>query len=99
VTDPTGDLAPHERRAVRIYAVALALGGSITLTVFAVYGAPIVITGLAQALTAVWDGLHGGPALAAVDAALLILVEGGIQVLFLVTFIRTRRPWFRRARS
>ncbi|WP_101790188.1 hypothetical protein [Nonomuraea indica] len=99
VTDPTGELSPHERRAVRIYAVALALGSSITLTVFAAYGAPIVITGLAQALTAVWDGLHGGPALAAVDAALLILVEGGIQVLFLVTFVRTRRPWSRRSRS
>lgn len=75
------------------------LSGSITLTVFTVYGAPIVITGLAQALTAVWDGLHGGPALAAVDAALLILVEGGIQVLFLVTFVRTRRPGSRRSRS
>ncbi|GAA3424212.1 hypothetical protein ACQP10_36020 [Streptosporangium sandarakinum] len=91
VTDPTGDLAPHERRTVRIYAVALALGSSVTLTVFALYGAPIVITGLAHALTAVWDGLHGGPVLAALDAALLVLVEGGIQVLFLVTFIRTRR--------
>ncbi|MFI7134788.1 hypothetical protein ACIBQ1_54630 [Nonomuraea sp. NPDC050153] len=99
VTDPTGDLAPHERRAIRIYAVALALGSSITLTVFALYGAPIVLTGLAHALTAVWDGLHGGPTLAAFDAALLILVEGGIQVLFLVTFIRRRRLWFRRSRS
>ncbi len=99
VTDPTGELAPHERRAVRIYAVALAVGSSITLTVFAFYGGPIVVTGLTSALTAVWDGLHGGPVLAAVDAGLLILVEGGIQVLFLATFVRTHRHWFRRSRS
>ncbi|MEV4072195.1 hypothetical protein ACGFJC_24730 [Nonomuraea fuscirosea] len=99
VTDPTGELAPHERRAVRIYAVALALGGSVTLTVFAFYGGPIIVNGLVHAFAAVWDGLHGGPAVAAVDAALLILVEGGIQVMFLVTFIRTRRPWLRRSRS
>ncbi|MEV1003538.1 hypothetical protein [Nonomuraea sp. NPDC050202] len=96
VTDPTGDLAAHERRAVRIYAVTLALGSSVTLTVFAFYGAPIIISGLTHALTALRAGLHGGPALAAIDAALLILVEGGIQVMFLVTFIRTRRHWFRR---
>ncbi|MEU6797229.1 hypothetical protein ABZ907_36520 [Nonomuraea wenchangensis] len=99
MTDPTGELAPHERRAVRIYAVALAAGSSITLTVFAFYGALIVIGGLTSALTAIWDGLHGGPVLAAVDAGLLILVEGGIQVLFLVTFVRTHRHWFRRSRS
>ncbi|MGW2148485.1 hypothetical protein ACWCOT_29585 [Nonomuraea bangladeshensis] len=98
VADPTGELAPHERRAVRIYAVALAAGSSITLTVFAFYGAPIVVGGLTAALTALWDGLHGGPVLAAVDAGLLILVEGGIQVLFLATFVRTHRHWFRRSR-
>ncbi|MEV0622357.1 hypothetical protein AB0I81_54200 [Nonomuraea sp. NPDC050404] len=98
VTDPTGDLAVHERRAVRIYAVALALGSSVTLTVFAFYGAPIIVSGLTNALAALWAGFHGGPVLAAVDAALLILVEGGIQVLFVVTFVRTRRHWFRRSR-
>ncbi|MER7500351.1 hypothetical protein AB0L05_15720 [Nonomuraea pusilla] len=99
VTDPTVELATHERRAVRIYALALGLGSSITLTVFAFYGAPIVISGLAHALAAIWRGFHGGSPLAAADAALLILVEGGIQVLFLVTFIRKRRHWFRRPRS
>jgi hypothetical protein len=34
--------------------------------------------------------------LAAVDGALVLIVEGGLQVLFLVTFYRNRRDWFAR---
>ncbi|WP_424533335.1 hypothetical protein ACOZ38_23550 [Sphaerisporangium viridialbum] len=97
--DPTIDLAAHERRAVRIYALALGLGSSITLTVFAFYGAPIVVSALAHSLAAIWGGFHGGSALTALDATLLLLVEGGIQVLFLVTFVRGHRHWFRRRTS
>ncbi|MFG1945771.1 hypothetical protein [Nonomuraea sp. NPDC048826] len=94
--DPTAGLAPHERRATRIYTVFLVLGGTVTLTSFALYGAPILIGALARALAAIGAGLDGGSPLMAVDAALLILVEGGIQVLFVVTFIRGRR-WLRRS--
>ncbi|WP_143044046.1 hypothetical protein [Nonomuraea jiangxiensis] len=99
VTDPTAELPAHERRAVRIYALALGVGSSITLTVFAFYGAPIVVSALTHALAAIWNGFHGGPLLTAVDAALLILVEGGLQLLFLVTFVRGHRHWFHRRRS
>ncbi|WP_406311984.1 hypothetical protein OHA77_25340 [Streptosporangium sp. NBC_01639] len=93
--DPTSDLATRERRAVRIYAVALGLGSAIALTVFAFYGAPIIISVLAHSLAAIWGGFHGASVLTAIDAALLVLVEGGIQVLFLAMFVRGHRHWFR----
>lgn len=93
--DPSAGLPARERRAVRIYAVLLVPSATIALGMFAVYTLPIVVTALARALVAVWDGLHGGAVLLGVDGALFLLVEGGIQVLFVVTFVRSHRHWFR----
>ncbi|MEO3886431.1 hypothetical protein [Nonomuraea sp. B5E05] len=92
ITDPTAGLAPHARRATRIYSVFLVIGASITLAAFALFTAPIVIGALVRAV----QGIGGGSALMALDSGLFILVEGGIQVLFIVTFVRTHPHWFRR---
>lgn len=94
--DPTISLPVHERRAVRIYAVAVIVGSGITLGSFAVYGIPIIVYGAATAMSAVIDGVTGGSALTAIDGALIILVEGILQAIFLVTFYRRHR---RKARS
>ncbi|MEV0230829.1 hypothetical protein [Nonomuraea sp. NPDC050786] len=96
VDDPTTELAPHERRATRIYSVFLALGATISLGFFALFGVPIAIAALVRALHTIADGYNGGPVLLALDSALLLLIEGAIQVLFVVTFIRGHRHWFRR---
>ncbi|QYC39482.1 hypothetical protein Nocox_09310 [Nonomuraea coxensis DSM 45129] len=97
--DPTTSLAPHERRATRIYSVVLVVGASITLSAFVLFGLPITIAALVRALVAIADGFSGGPVLLALDSGLLVLIEGGIQVLFLVTFVRTHPHWFRRRRT
>ncbi|MBE1535580.1 hypothetical protein [Actinomadura algeriensis] len=96
VPDPTRELSPRERLATRLYSVFLVLGASITLASFALFGAPIVIAAAARAIEGVAGGFTGGSALQALDSALLILIEGGIQVLFVIVFVRTHRHWFRR---
>ncbi|GAA1538879.1 hypothetical protein GCM10009678_21470 [Actinomadura kijaniata] len=99
VPDPTTGLSRHERLATRIYSVLLVLGATVTLTAFALFGAPIVIVAFARAIEGVAEGLTGGSPLRALDSALLILIEGGIQALFVVTFVRTHPHWFRRRRT
>ncbi|MFC9975681.1 hypothetical protein ACFVH6_32810 [Spirillospora sp. NPDC127200] len=97
--DPTTGLSPRQRLATRVYSVFLVLGATITLTAFALFGAPIVVVTFVRAITGIADGLSGGSSLQALDSALLILIEGGIQTLFVVTFVRTHRHWFRRRRA
>jgi hypothetical protein len=92
--DPTADLPARERRGVRVYAVAMALGSAISLTVFALFGLPIVVTGVVGA----FGGL-GGDLWRAVDSAVVIVVECVLQAAFLVAFYRGHRHWFTRRRG
>ncbi|NRQ33709.1 hypothetical protein HII36_17900 [Nonomuraea sp. NN258] len=96
--DPTAELSVHERRATRIYSVFLVTGVTITLTSVVLFAAPIAIAGLLRAVGDVAGGLTGGPLLPGLDAGLLILIEGCILMLFVVTFVRGHRHWFRRRR-
>ncbi|MEO3794917.1 hypothetical protein ABGB14_32300 [Nonomuraea sp. B10E15] len=94
--DPSTVLPPHERRATRLYSVFLAGGAGVALAMYAFYGVPIVVSSLVRAVTALAAGFQGGPLLTAVDAAMFLLVEGGLQLLYVVTFLRSHRHWFRR---
>jgi hypothetical protein len=94
--DPTAGLPARERRAVRTYAVAMAGGVAVALTVFATYGLPILVEGVARAFTNLTGGLRDGDLLRTLDSAAIIVVEGGLQVVFLVTFYRRHRHRFRR---
>ncbi|MFE9390115.1 hypothetical protein [Streptomyces sp. NPDC006784] len=96
--DPTAELAPQHRRATRVYACFLTAGTALALSVAVFYGLPIALGVLFEALSAMRAGLSGGPVLRAVDAGVLILVEGGIQVMFVITFVRGHPHWFRSRR-
>ncbi|WP_238500350.1 hypothetical protein [Streptosporangium sp. KLBMP 9127] len=98
IEDPTIDLAPHERRATRVYSVFLVVGATVSLTAFALFAAPIAIVALFRAIGSLIDGLNGGSVLLALDSGLLILIEGAIQALFVVTFLRSHPHWFKRRR-
>ncbi|MGN9807273.1 hypothetical protein [Micromonospora sp. L32] len=87
-TDPSADLPPHERRAVRIYSVAVVLGSTVALASFVGFGLPILLHGAFQAGSAVVAGTTGGSLLAAVDGVLVLAVEGTLQAIFLVTLYR-----------
>lgn len=91
--DPLADLPARERRGVRLYAVAMAVGCTAALTSFLLFGLPILVQGIAGAFA----GLDDGP-VRMLDSALIILVEGTLQVIFLVTFFRVHRGWFTRTR-
>jgi putative peptide zinc metalloprotease protein len=94
--DPVAGLPARERRGVRIYAVFMAGGCAVALGSFALFGLPILVQGIVGA----FDGLlHSGTVLRTVDSALVILVEGTLQVIFVITFVRVHRHWFRRARK
>lgn len=93
--DPLTALPARERRGVRVYAVAMAAGCTVALTSFALFGLPIIVQGIVGA----FGGLvTGGNVWRAVDSALIILVEGTLQGLFVVTFLRRYRSRFSAAR-
>ncbi|MEV0154191.1 hypothetical protein AB0H57_10685 [Micromonospora sp. NPDC050686] len=96
--DPSQALPARERKAVRIYAVAVVAGSTVALGAFAVYGLPVLMFGAVTAFGAVSRGLTGGGLLSALDAAAIILVEGALQVLFVRTFLRKHRGRWRWAR-
>lgn len=89
--DPTAALPTRERRAVRLYAVAMAAGSVVALSVFALFGLPILIEGVVRAGTGLVDGVRTGGVLQTVDSAVIILVEGTLQTIFLVTLWRRHR--------
>jgi hypothetical protein len=92
-TDPAADLPARERRGVRAYAVFTVAGCAVALGSFALFGLPILVQGIVGAV----DGLlHSGDVPRMVDSALVIAVEGTLQVIFVVTFLRVHRHWFRR---
>jgi hypothetical protein len=94
--DPTADLPARERRGVRIYAMAMAAGVTVALTSFATFGLPILIEGIARALTNLTGGLRDGDLLRVLDSTAIIVVEGGLQVVFLLTFYRHHRHRLRK---
>lgn len=92
VDDPTVDLPARERRAVRFYALAVVVGSVVALSSFAVFGIPIAVYGAWTAVSSIINGVTGsGSLLAAVDGVLILVVEGVLQAIFLVTFYRRYR--------
>jgi hypothetical protein len=93
--DPARDLPAREQRAVRIYAPLLVLGSTAALAVFAFYFIPVLVDTSARSILAMRH-LSAGSPVRAIDGALALAIQWGLQVLFLVTFIRTHPAWFRR---
>ncbi|MDI6517609.1 hypothetical protein QMA61_15520 [Streptomyces coelicoflavus] len=91
--DPSTRLPAHERRAVRIYSVVLVAGTAACLTFMAAVTLPVDIALLVRAVRGLGPehGLAGNA-----DAVTVLVVLGGVNVLWLVTWWRNRRA--RRAR-
>jgi hypothetical protein len=54
------DLSARERRAVRVYAVAMAAAVAVALTAFATFGLPILVEGIVRAFSNLTGGLPDG---------------------------------------
>ncbi|MFJ6913998.1 hypothetical protein ACIQUX_08560 [Streptomyces sp. NPDC101133] len=86
--DPSSRLPAHERRAVRIYSVVLVVGTAACLTFMAAVTLPVDLALLVRAVR----GLGPGHGLAGnADAVTVLVVLGGVNVLWLVTWWRNRR--------
>lgn len=87
-TDPSTRLPPHERRAVRIYSVVLVVGTAACLAFMAVVTLPVDIALLVRAARGLGPehGLAGNA-----DSAAVLIILGGVNVLWLVTWWRNRR--------
>ncbi len=87
--DPSARLPAHERRAVRLYSVVLVVGTAACLTFMAAVTLPVDVALLVRAVR----GLGPGHGLAGnADAVTVLVVLGGVNVLWLVTWWRNRRP-------
>ena len=86
--DPSSRLPAHERRAVRIYSVVLVVGTAACLTFMAAVTRPVDLALLARAVRGLGPehGLAGNA-----DAVTVLVVLGGVNVLWLVTWWRNRR--------
>jgi putative peptide zinc metalloprotease protein len=85
--DPTLDIPAAERRPVRLYAALMMLGTTLTITLFAFYGIPIMVVLFARALDEVVVGIKTASPIRVADGAAVLTVEGGLQVLFVRTFL------------
>lgn len=92
--DPLAELPAHERWRVRLYAVVVLFGSAWALGVFALFGLPILVEMFVRAVLALAHGVRAGEAWAFADGAATIVIEGGLQGLFVVTFVRQRWEWF-----
>ncbi|MFG2318085.1 hypothetical protein [Streptomyces tendae] len=86
--DPSARLPAHERRAVRVYSVVLVVGTAACLAFMAAVTLPVDLALLVRAVR----GLGPGHGLAGnADAVTVLVVLGGVNVLWLVTWWRNRR--------
>ncbi|MDA4890069.1 hypothetical protein PFZ55_24615 [Streptomyces sp. MS2A] len=85
--DPSTRLPAHERRAVRIYSVVLVVGTAACLTFMAAVTLPVDLALLVRAVRGLGPehGLAGNA-----DAVTVLVVLGGVNVLWLVTWWRNR---------
>jgi hypothetical protein len=90
--DPLESLPPPERARVRIYSYFVLFGSAWTLGMAALYGLPIMVEMFARAGESVVRGISGRQGWAFADGMVTIAVEGGLQLLFLVTLAKNHRP-------
>ena len=94
--DPSRALPSHERRAVRAYAVLLAVGTVACLAAFAAYTLPITLMLLGRALSALATGPGWSSRL---DGLVVLTLLGTVQVLWFRAWWRRHAARLRRRRS
>jgi putative peptide zinc metalloprotease protein len=86
---PLDHLSIYEQRKVRVYAWFVVLGTVVSLAVFVIYSMPILIGLLTQAVASIWQGMMLGQPLLLLDGLVTLLVQGALQIAFLVVFWKT----------
>ncbi len=92
--DPLVELPKHERSKVQLYAVFMTIGSIIALFLFFFYGLPIMLRLFVEAGIAVWRGFLQQNPWMILDGSVTITIEGGLLILFILTFVRNRKQWY-----
>jgi len=85
------ELPSRERRPVRVYTVAVAIGVMVTAIQFTAFELPIISVTVYRGATEVVDSPRTGSLPQAVDGALLLAVTFAVQAVYVRTLIRQRR--------
>ncbi|HEV7655720.1 MAG TPA: hypothetical protein VGP36_13450 [Mycobacteriales bacterium] len=92
-TDPADEIPAREARAVRIYGPLALVSSAGAVALYAVFGVPVLVHSLALAGSAVAAARSDAPR--AVDGGLVLLVDLGLLLAFLLAFRRNHAGWFR----
>jgi hypothetical protein len=90
---PLEKIPAHEHSKIKVYAWLVLLGSSITLGIFAFYDIPILISLFSAAVNFVWIGITQRHIWHFLDGMVTLFVEGGIQLAFIIVFIKNRKEW------
>ncbi len=101
--DPRTRIPEREHRVVTAYAACVLAGSTIALTLYAIYGLPILTRLLTRAAHETATGITTGDPARAADGIATLGVEALLLGLFVTTFVRThewtRRPFVRLNRA
>ncbi|GAA1980699.1 hypothetical protein [Catenulispora subtropica] len=89
--DPTDGLPQRERRPVRIYAVVVALGSTVTLAEFGFFQLPILAVTIYRSAREVAVNVPAGAVPQIVDGTIMLVVPVVTQALFIRTLTRRIR--------
>lgn len=93
LSNPLDLFSSEDQRKIKAYTILMVLGSAISTTVFVFYGVPILVTLFVEAYHSIQQGVILGQILLVMDGLLVILIEGGFQLSFLVVFVKNRRKW------
>jgi putative peptide zinc metalloprotease protein len=89
----------REHRLVRYYAWFMLAGSAASTLALAAFVAPAVIRLISRSYTELTAGLAHADYLSAADAGAALLIVIGSWAFFLIVFIRSRGPWWRRLQA
>lgn len=96
--NPLSGLMKRERRVVVAYARFMVGGTIVALTVFVLFIAPVIVVLLIRATERIGHGLSDGDPVAVIDGMITWAIEGGLQLAFIIVFVKTRSRWYARLR-
>jgi putative peptide zinc metalloprotease protein len=91
---PLDKIPGHERIKVKLYSVLVLIGSTIALAVFFIYELPILLSLFVQAGQLMVNGIRMRQFWQFADGLLTWAVEGSLQLLFVIVFVKNRKHWF-----
>ncbi|HAX89328.1 MAG TPA: hypothetical protein DCY91_24505 [Cyanobacteria bacterium UBA11370] len=88
IVNPLINVPIQERNKVIVYSWLVLIGSIVSFCIFFTYNLPILIKLLTQACISIWNGIVLGEPELFFDGLITLLIEGGIQLIFLITLLK-----------